>query len=257
MNKNIVVILSALVSLIIGYHLYPFLNETQLEESSSNNTDAAVLPNKQSSVPKDTIQPSQSNNKTKTLAVGEQSSSNKNVDDSLNQQQIPSATSIAQTDNDSEEMNVENSEQIAGLKNWSENHKKNLKELVDNNLPAERAQELMRQIMTDNPFLNESVVKQDVNTDEEWSYKMTEIINNQISENRYGLDIEVLSLTCKQLTCELILRELVKGSWFEVYIPLLKYFHSNQYSLQNKGQKQFRFDNGEEILFYVHLIFLK
>jgi len=256
MNKTTVVIFAALVLLIIGYHLYPTLNEERLEESSSNSADLPTLLSKQPSVPQNIIQPLRSKNKTKTLTVSEQNFSDKSTVN-LNQQQTPSVTSTAQTAPYSEETNVESPEQLAELKVWSENHKKNLKELVNKILPAERAQALMVAIMKNNPFLNEAVVKQDVYSDEEWSYKMTAIINNLILQHPYGLDIEVLSLTCKQLTCEMIVRQLVNGSWFEIYPDLMRYFLSNQYIIQTKDMKQFRFKNGEEYLFYQHLIFAK
>ena len=141
------------------------------------------------------------------------------------------------------------------LEAWTENHKQNLKELVDNNFPKDKAERLFDYILRDNPFLNEPSLNQDVYSDEEWSYKMKETISSVISQHPIGFEIEVLSLTCKQLTCEMMVRQLVNGSWYEIYSALMGYFISNQYAIQTQDMKQFRFKNGEEYIIYQHFIF--
>ena len=257
MNKIIPLILSVLVSFVIGYHLYPVFNERLIEESSSDRTDLTTLSSTKPSASQSTTQTHQQGKNSDRLANRDPNSTNKNVDVALKQQRISSATLTKQVEHDPTETNIDDSEQLAALKEWSEEHKRNLTELVNNNLPAKRAQALMESIMKDNPFLNDVVVKQDAYSDEEWSYKMKATITNLISQHSYGQDIEVLSLTCKQLTCEMIVRQLVNGSWFEVYPDLMRYFLSNQYIIQTRDMKQFRFKNGNEYLFYQHFIFTK
>ncbi len=252
MNKNIV--LASIASLVIGYFLYPVLNKNQLEKPSSKVVDSTHVPEKQTPTAKNAALSVQNKNKVGTLESESDASSEIDTNDSHVQEQTDV---IEQNDFVAHESNIVSTEQLIELQTWSEAHKISIKELLNNNLAEEQAEKLMNQITRENPFLSDPTVHQDANSDEQWSYKMTEIINHQIAQHPNGVDLEILSLTCKQLTCELLVREIVRGSWFRVYPALIEYFLSNQYLIKTEGIKQLLFQNGDEFLFYQHLVFSK
>ncbi len=255
MKNNIVLIISVVISLFVGYYLYPIFNDTKQdptlieqviqEQGLAEQANSVAVEQKQSSKIQQAVK---SNELTRKPKEGVN-------DEELIQENNVVEDSQEQSDYGAQETVIENSQLLADLQVWSSNHKESLKDLLDNNLPVEHAEKLMELIEKDNPFLNEPQVNQDSNRDEAWAYKMLEIFNNEISQHQNALDIEVMSLTCKQLTCEMLVREITSGKWMEVYISLIKYFYSNQYKIQTQGMKQFRYRVGEELFFYQHFIF--
>ncbi|MDN4504342.1 hypothetical protein QX776_18175 [Alteromonadaceae bacterium BrNp21-10] len=108
------------------------------------------------------------------------------------------------------------------LAEWMVVHKEHIDDLVTAYMPAEIAELMKIQIMKDNDFLNKPELKQDSNTDDNWSYTMQQELRRVIENHELGDKFEVLNLACKQLVCDILGIEKEAQVWAKIHIYIMQ-----------------------------------
>ncbi|WP_371189260.1 hypothetical protein [Thalassotalea maritima] len=199
------------VSAVLGYQLYPILNDTTQDIGLVNHSEHSniVEPSQESDL--ETIEPSIVQ-ESKALSnppnmPGESATITlQNVDDTT----TPS--------NDiSEDASIENTYAQEELKQWSIEHKEKLDQIIDDNMPESIASMMKSAIGNNNHMLNEASLRQDDIDDANWSYLMEQDIRAYITQNELAAGFELLNISCKQLICDVIGIEREAPAWFQIY----------------------------------------
>jgi hypothetical protein len=109
---------------------------------------------------------------------------------------------------------------------------------------------MLEQVTSENPFLNELTLKQDPAIDEQWVYILEQEIRDVILQHPLANKLELFSVTCKQLTCELTGKELVAGTWQQVFIALFTYIVQSGKTLADDNGKNISYQSDGLIYFY-------
>ncbi|SNY49520.1 hypothetical protein SAMN06297280_1446 [Arsukibacterium tuosuense] len=107
------------------------------------------------------------------------------------------------------------------LVSWSEDYKKELFLIVDENMPQHSADFMKLQINKNSSHINNNELKQDPAIDENWAYIMEQDIRSLINQHQLKAEFDILSVTCKQLSCEILGIEYTAQSWQKIYVSLL------------------------------------
>jgi hypothetical protein len=103
---------------------------------------------------------------------------------------------------------------------WSKAYQKELFDIVDNNMPAHTADFMKLQLNKNSLLLNNRKLKQNAQEDENWAFLMEDNIRFAIEQHELKPDFDILSIKCKQLSCEIIGIERGVDTWHEIYVSL-------------------------------------
>jgi thiamine phosphate synthase YjbQ (UPF0047 family) len=153
------------------------------------------------------------------------------------------------------ELTPEQQTQQQELDTWVTEHKQNLRENLTAHLPSSILDGMLEQITKNNAFLDELSVKQDVNVDEQWAYTMEQEIRDIIQRHALGNNIELFSVVCKQLTCELTGKELQPGTWQQVFMALFIHMNQSNKKLVDEMGKNVSYLEDDLMYFYSQFVF--
>jgi len=122
---------------------------------------------------------------------------------------------------DVELSNEEREELRQDLQQWSASHTDDLNELITAHMSGSAAKHLQTQILENNTLLSEPPIKQDGANDLNWSYDMEQHLRDVIGELASDGQLELLSLSCKQLVCDVLGLEQEPHAWLKIYINIL------------------------------------
>ncbi|WP_371373824.1 hypothetical protein [Thalassotalea aquiviva] len=108
-----------------------------------------------------------------------------------------------------------------GLVKWSQAHKKMINELISAHMSAETGEQMLSLISNNNEFLTQPPLKQDPSNDEYWATNMEQELKFMIDQHELSNDFELLNVKCKQLTCDFFGLDRSGGSWSKIYFSLL------------------------------------
>ncbi len=221
--------LSILFILIIGYCLYPLLNSTETN-ASANNSKLTITTKANKLVSPPPFPPAK-----KSEHISQPVN---NMQDILNAQPNSSSDSSEQSNNspmttlDNINLNAQQTKFLPHLEpeeyerqtqnfvKWSDDHKNELDTVIDSYLSGDAADYFKTSILKSNDLYENQTIEQDETDDEIWSYLMEQDINALIMQHEHNNAIDLITVTCKQLICEIILIENQPGFWWEIYKSL-------------------------------------
>tara|TARA_R110002167_G_C12657670_1_gene649644 strand:- start:724 stop:1521 length:798 start_codon:yes stop_codon:yes gene_type:complete len=250
------------VALLIGYGFYPLIHQNK------NLKDSDLL----TVVPTKVIYSNSEDNKdfsstsvgqSKTTAMEETSISSYELpveSHNIEAQKIENNNASERANRDSSVLNdieTDPEQQILqqDLNNWLTEHKNNLLKNLKNNVPVSILDDMLKQVTNENQFLNEPSLKQDPIVDEQWAYVMEQQIRDVILQHPLANKLELFSVTCKQLTCELTGKELVAGTWQQVFLALFTHIVESGKTLADDNGKNISYQADGLIYFYSQFIF--
>jgi hypothetical protein len=251
------------VALLIGYGFYPLIHQ------NNNLKDSNLL----AVVPTKVIYSNSEDNKDFSSSSVGQSKTTSMKETSISSYELPvenksiEEQKIENNNNASERVNRDYSvlneietapeQQILqqDLNNWLTEHKKHLLENLKNNVPVSILDNMLKQVTNENQFLNELNLKQDPVVDEQWAYVMEQQIRDVILQHPLANKLEFFSVTCKQLTCELTGKELVAGTWQQVFLALFTHIVESGKNLADDNGKNISYQADGLIYFYSQFIF--
>ena len=264
-------IITFIAALLIGYSLHPLLNshpqptaESIIHEPASTMLQTA--PASSDSLPASSV--GQATNYAKAQAapqgsdvIVKQQDIQEQLSDSQQIFEVKDPLSAASDNNalasehpvlDSEQRIVQHE-----LDSWTEQHKADLHENLKLNVPVSIVDGMLERIAIDNDFLNKPSVKQDPVVDEQWAYAMEQEIRDVIQQHALANQLEMFNVICKQLTCELTGRELVAGTWPQVFMAVFSYILKSGKSLadDNNGVNVSYLED-DLVYFYSQFVFV-
>lgn len=238
MSSILKITLTVVVSMAIGYGLYPLLHKNPEAQHYISQEQEKALPYKHNSV----VQTLPATNTPTTSNQAEGS-----ISEVANEAELqPDSNEGDQENVDFVELDPEILEQQENLKRWSEGHRESLNEIILTNVSENISEKLLEIIQTDNQFINDTKLKQDPEKDEAWAYEMEQMIRETIEQHRFSTEVEVFSIVCKQLVCEMVTKEMVEGSWQSVYSSITRNVFMNL-SETNRDKIDGFFDNIKNI----------
>ncbi|WP_371185443.1 hypothetical protein [Thalassotalea maritima] len=206
-----------LVSAVLGYQLYPILNETTQDISQVNHSEQSNIVQASQEADLETPEPSVVHEPSQVSDVETLEPRIAQESKALsNPANMPEDTSTPSNDI-SESYAIENSYAQQELKQWSVEHKEKLDQIIDDNIPESIASTMKSAIGNNNHMLNEPSLRQDDIDDANWSYLMEQDIRAYITQHELAAGFEILNISCKQLICDVIGIEREANTWFQIY----------------------------------------
>jgi hypothetical protein len=138
---------------------------------------------------------------------------------------------------------------------WSEDYKKELFLIVDENMPQHAADFMKSQINENSMHINNREPQQDPAIDENWAYIMEQDIRSLINQHELKAGFDTLSVTCKQLSCEIMGVEFTPRSWQKIYVSLLTDLPNVVLPDMNGATPTFSINEGERDLVFGRISF--
>ncbi len=122
----------------------------------------------------------------------------------------------------------EGSDEQLALLEWASEHRSNLSQVIDESLPESVANVMKLAVFKDNAMLETPLAQQENGIDDAWAYLTEQKIRDHIFQHNLGSGIDLLSVTCKQLMCDILAIEREAHAWFEIYkslyqLPQIRY----------------------------------
>ena len=132
---------------------------------------------------------------------------------------------------------AKNSDEQLALLDWSSKHRNNLAQVIDESLPTNVANVMKLVVFKDNMMLDQALAQQEQDVDEAWAYITEQQVRDHIFQHELAHGIDLLSVTCKQLMCDILGVEREAHAWFEIYkslyaLPNIRY-PDNEYQPTN------------------------
>ena len=259
MNINIRDLIIFIVALVIGYTSYPVLHQDKNSAIATNkelntNVDSATLsasPVNQQSKQATAAQNKDAENHLQPRSANLDEASERDKQSTVytkNNTNVPVTINEIELSHEQQDLQYE-------LNNWVTEHKQNLRENLTARLPSSILDGMLEQITKNNAFLDELSVKQDVNVDEQWAYTMEQEIRDIIQRHALGNNIELFSVVCKQLTCELTGKELTPGTWQQVFMALFIHMSQSNKKLVDEMGKNVSYLEDDLMYFYSQFVF--
>lgn len=255
MNVAIKIITASIVSLVIGYNLYPLMHQNSTGQSdvvvSEVATNEATAQNATTTaseavvtVRKSEVLNTQSSKSTfeHALTIG------------MNNSQVVD-TQAYDEGSERSSLSSEDIRQQEALTRWSVEHQARVRGVLEEYLSSESIDSSFEYIVSGNKLLDNPMLRQSAEVDNDWATETEQIIRDLIQQHEYGFDVEILSLVCKQLTCEFIIRQTAKGSWHEIYISLLRHFVISGRSINGEEGKHMTNMTDKGSIYYAQFVF--
>jgi hypothetical protein len=214
MNKMAKFLAFGAVNILIGYAIYPIINKNMVIVDPQKNTKSSTYISAHQDVETTlTTPPSKSLIKVPTIRT----QSNLKLVTNAHENKI-----IEPQANNTIHKEVYDNPDYEALSHWTTLHKEKLFETISTNVPENLADAMINVISENNSFLNSPQLVQDADIDENWAYITEQDLLNLIAQNPLSVDFNLLTLTCKQLTCEVFGSEKTKGIWHKIYWSLLQ-----------------------------------
>lgn len=249
MNKLMSYSVVSLLSLAVGYCVYPILNSdgssqstSEVKTSLNNSLDDHNRVNK---ISPSIVAPVAL--KASSTVVVQQVEQDFSV-----QGEMPEFGEIAKAHS---ALDQDNAAAKKAMHEWGALHKTKLQQAITENVPDMLAEGMSEMISQDNNFLSDAEILQDSQLDENWAYIMERDIHSLIRQNSASTDFNLLMLTCKQLTCDILGVEHNSGIWHKIYFNLLRSLPSIQLPSVSDGRKNVSFSEGNVSYIYTQLKF--
>ena len=264
-------ILTFSFAVIMGYCLYPLLNGHSQPDAGSNIHDPASTRLKIAPASSDSLLPT-SAEQAASLAMAKTAPQGSEVivtqqdmEEQLSDRQqafevkdaLPDAADNSALASDEPVLDSEQRIVQHELESWTEQHKADLHESLKLNVPVSIVDGMLEQIAIDNDFLDKPSIKQDPVVDEQWAYTMEQELRDVIQQHALANQLELFNVVCKQLTCELTGKELVAGTWQQVFIAVFSYIVKSGKNLadDNNG-KNVSYLEDDLVYFYTQFVFM-
>lgn len=255
MGVAIKIIVASIVSLVAGYNLYPLIHQNPVGQSSAVVSEILTSePTAQNTIITtfDSVAIT-----SKPEVINTQSSKSRferAAATKMNRSKVANAQVFNQS-SESSSLSPEGIEQQEALTLWSVEHQVKVRGILEGYLPLENIDSWLEYLVTDNKLLDNPKLRQEAELDSNWAIETEQTIRDLIQQHEYGFDVEILSLVCKQLICEFVIRQTAKGSWFEIYISLFKHFSSSGIGINGEGGKNLSESTDAGYIYYAQLLF--
>ncbi|KGJ95725.1 hypothetical protein [Thalassotalea sp. ND16A] len=254
-NLKVILIVSV-VSLFVGYNLYPIVNGDSLNSSyqKTSRSDSAPLSSLDAELSNSTINTKQDN----TSSTNETSelSKLKTLNEDFDDEHQSSNEVVSKQKAREIEPTYHEGSLSQELKDWSNTHKKRINTLIDEYASEQTSPFLKDMIEKNNDFLNSPMAKQDADTDINWAFIMEQDIRNVIMQHENSNGFDLLNLTCKQLTCEILGVEREFNSWTDIYVSMLTSLESVKFPEKGKVLNTKSFEEDGFHIIYAKLDFI-
>lgn len=245
MKKLINYTVIGLVSVSVGYGMYPILHDKGQPNVQSvtigNSANHTII--KRTSIPK-----ASGTEQGITLVIPQ-----KSVEQEMEvQENTTTIIEVAKVDLEQSKLDVKSAKE---LNDWSALHKETIEQIISENVPTTLADAMTEMIAIDNNFLYNPEVLQDTQSDENWAFIMEQDLRSLINQNPESASFTLLGLTCKQLTCEILGVENTSGAWRNIYFSLLQTVPSIQLPNGNGGERNVNFSEDNISYIYYQLKF--
>lgn len=215
--------------------------DTSIATNAAGNVDSknkVKLPNTQSSP-------------ATNLAASDLDSSPNPVRSSITQSQ----TALPSLDSKSASIDDHDSQVFS---EWQSARKEELFELISNLKDTEARDFIATKVINENPFLTESNARQSELDDEIWAMQMQQdlymLFNTQQDVASGAVQID--SLVCKQLVCEIVAKEQVPRTWMNVYINVMKLLIERGEKLDTTSPHNYEFNFDNDSFIYNQFVFI-
>lgn len=254
--KNITTnVVIALVGFALGYALYPSINNSEIKSTRSVNLESskkvendAKLSEKEIEKVIETTASTSEKVTSKILNLKEKAEEQLTQIDNAS---VTKKVGQVQKEQVTEETVIVQKELIE----WTTQHTEQINDLVSAHMSAETADHMKLQILKDNKFLTQTEIKQDPIEDQNWAFNMEQELRLLISQHELSEHFELLKLSCKQLTCDILGIEKVSDSWFKLYISLLYTAANVDLSDDKDAPKSVVYLEGDVRIVYSQIIF--
>lgn len=130
------------------------------------------------------------------------------------------------------------------LVSWSKDYQKELFNIVDENMPTHTADFMKLQLSKNSFLLNNSELKQDLEEDDNWAFLMEDNIRSAIEQHELKPDFDILSIKCKQLSCEVMGIERAVNTWHSIYVSLISTLPNAIFPSVNDGSGSYSVKEG-------------
>lgn len=128
---------------------------------------------------------------------------------------------------------------------WSKEYEKQLFDIVENNMSTHTADFMKLQLTKNSFLLNNRQLKQDSEEDANWAYLMEDNIRSAIEQHELKPDFDILSIKCKQLSCEIMGIERAVNTWHNIYVSLLSELPNAIFPDINDGSSSYSIKEGD------------
>lgn len=215
MNTSLKMFLTLIVAFALGYFTYPLIN------NSNEQATLDIIEANSTETPQSNMDLASDN------SIGKDENQSTNTSGQIAKQSVLELQSAQQTEDENkssaqvvEVATSENVEQRDELRRWVVEHKQELGNLIETHFPRDIVNHFQEQLEAKSTAVNEPEIKQDEQKDENWAYIMEQDIR-AIYEQQNGINgVELIKVTCKQLTCDMLGTAQEVGVWFKAYSAL-------------------------------------
>ncbi|MCH2056041.1 MAG: hypothetical protein MK214_05400 [Thalassotalea sp.] len=171
---------------------------------------------------------------------------------------------LAQTHNiDSKVQTIDNAGQASQLteeelvlNEWATEHRSKLQELITANSSSELSSHMFAKIQEGNDFVTQPELKQDVIDDDVWAYNMTQELRQFIENHKHAANFELLNVSCKQLMCDILGKDIGGNTWFKIYIDALTQIPNAEFpSSETESPMSLTYLDGNDNIVYAQVKF--
>lgn len=186
------------------------------------------------------------------------------VDIEQQQNNVGKSDSIEPTDNDQKQhkqeqndqaivsssieppsVSEENKEQMVELATWAEQHKNKINDLITAHAPDAVAEHMVKKVSEDNDFLSAPELKQDLEQDENWAYNTEQELKTYINNHQFAEQFQLLNLSCKQLTCDILGIEKAPQAWLQIFFSMFSNINNLLPPDETKPTRSVSYMNGD------------
>ncbi len=155
---------------------------------------------------------------------------------------------------DEDNMGENNAIELRELNEWAVAHRRDIEELISAHMSSATAEGMKVKFIENNDFLTKPSVMQTKADDDNWSYDMKQKLTYLIEEHELSHQFELLSLSCKQLICEILGIDKAR-IWMPLYINLLQNEPTLIPSNKDSAFKGVNYIDGDVSFLYTQLQF--
>lgn len=136
--------------------------------------------------------------------------------------------------------------QIRELREWASKHKAELNDLINTHVPNHIAEDMLNMVTNNNEFLTQPAVKQDPAVDSNWAFNTEQELRSYIENHPESTNFDLISVSCKQLKCDVLGIEKQAQSWIKIFFSMFKNLPNVNPPDSSGDTNSFSFLNGDD-----------
>lgn len=232
----------AVLAFFAGYLAYPSLNKVKAPEKY----EPSALTQKQNTHQAIGHTPDKVANKSRVTEPADVTKLTKATESDVNAEQKTDPIALIDDIPVNTAAESATKEQKDELIQWAAQHKADLNELITTHVPGHIAENMFNKIAENNDFLAEPKMKQAPELDANWAYNTEQELTNYINNHSEAKHFDLISVSCKQLKCDVLGIEKEAQAWLKIFFSMFKNIPSVNPPDSSGDTKSLSYLNGDE-----------